>query len=189
MVLETQLAIMEASAHDRRIDPCLTERDMIAAPHDLYIAALESDATSLMKRLGFDDRLGRKRLADVISDLYITELMVIVQLVRWHEIGLVKPYELDVPHPEVLMGDLRQRIARSPREYVASDVLLRALGVMMAWWSENTVTTAWRSVKAHVQIDVPADGIVDAIADFLWDVRDALSATASCGDHERQVQL
>ena len=188
MVLEIQLAIMQASIHDRRIDPCLTERDMITAPHDLYAAALESDATSLMKRLGFDDRLGKKRLTDVVSDLYITELMVIVQLVRWHEIGLVKPYELDVPHPELLMRDLRRRIALSPRAYVASDVLLRTLGVMMGWWSENTVTAAWRSVKAHVRIDAPADEIVDAIADFLWDIRDVLSATASCGGHNRKGQ-
>lgn len=179
---------MEPSESNRWIDASLTEREMVAASDKLYAVALQSDAVALMKRLGFDDRFGRKRLADLINDLYITELMVIVQLVRWHEIGLVKPYELNVPHPQVLMVDLRQRIALSPREYVASNVLLRALGAMMAWWSENTVTTAWRSVKAHVQIDVPADGIVDAIADFLWDVRDVLSANASCGDLNRQVQ-
>lgn len=161
---------------------------MIAVPQDLYAAALESDATSLMKRLRFDERFGQKWLADFVSDLYITELMVIVQLVRWHEIGLVKPYELDVPHPAVLIGDLRRRISLSPREYVASGVLLRTLGVMMAWWSENTVTTAWRSVKAHVRIDAPANELVDAIADFLWDVRDVLSATGSCAGHNKQVQ-
>jgi hypothetical protein len=85
----------------------------------LYIAALTSDATTLMRRVGFNDRIGRKRLCDLISDLYTTELMAIVQLVRWYEIGLVKPGEIDVPHPVVRMTDLRRRIATSPREYVA----------------------------------------------------------------------
>lgn len=163
---------------------------MIATPSlDLYIAALESDATTLMQRIGFDDRIGRKRIADLINDLYLTELMVIVQLVRWYEIGLLKPYEIDVPHPAVLMIDLRRRIAASPKTYAASPVLLQTLGQMMTWWSENTITTAWRSVKAHVQLaDEPAIGLCDALADFLWEVRDALTATASNAKQMNEVQ-
>jgi hypothetical protein len=80
-----------------------------------YIAALTSDATTLMRRVGFNDRIGRKRLCDLISDLYTTELMAIVQLVRWYESGLVKPGEIDVPHPVVRMTDLRRRIATRVR--------------------------------------------------------------------------
>lgn len=155
---------------------------------DLYIAALTSDATTLMRRLGFDDRIGRKRLCDLISDLYTTELMVVVQLVRWYEIGLLKPYELDVPHPAVLMTDLRRRIAMSPREYVASSVLLRSLGLMMAWWCENTVTTAWRSVKTHVRVVDPPDDLCDTVADFLWELRDVLVAATGQIKANKEVQ-
>ena len=47
--------------------PRLKERDMNATNDamDLYVAALTSDATTLMRRLGFDDRIGRKRLCDL----------------------------------------------------------------------------------------------------------------------------
>ncbi len=190
MVFETPLGTMEASELDRRIDTSLKERDMIATPSlDLYIAALESDATTLMRRIGFDDRIGRKRIADLIDDMYLTELMVIVQLVRWYEIGLLKPEEIDVQHPTVLMIDLRRRIAASPKTYVVSPVLLDTLGQMMAWWSKNTITSAWRSVKAHVRLaDEPASGLCNALAEFLWQVRDVLVATGSNPNQINEVQ-
>ena len=146
---------------------------------DLYTAALESDAAMLMQRLGFDDRFGRKRLDDLVDDRYQTELMVIVQLVRWHEIGLVKPYEIDVPHPTVLMVDLRRRIAASPKDYVPSFIMQGTIGRMIRWWAENTVTSSWRTVRAHVRLPEPTDGLCDALADFIWDVRDVLTATGS----------
>lgn len=170
--------------------PRLKERDMNATNDamDLYVAALTSDATTLMRRLGFDDRIGRKRLCDLISDLYTTELMVIVQLVRWYEIGVLKPYERDVPHPAVLMTDLRRRVAMSPKEYVASSELLRSLGRMMAWWSENTVTTAWRSVKTHVRVAGPPDHLCDTVADFLWELRDVLVAATGQNTESKEVQ-
>lgn len=60
---------------------------------DLYALALRSDATTLMQRVGFDDRIGRKRIFDLIDECYEIDLMVVVQLVRWYEIGLVKPGE------------------------------------------------------------------------------------------------
>lgn len=65
-----------------------------------------------MQRVGFDDRIGRKRIFDLIDRCYEIDLMVVVQLVRWYEIGLVKPGEIDVPHPAMLMIDLGRRRAR-----------------------------------------------------------------------------
>ena len=144
----------------------------------------ESDTAVCSRKNGASGRLqkfGFRRL-------YTTELMVIVQLVRWYEIGLLKPYELDVPHPAVLMTDLRRRVAMSPKEYVASSELLRSLGRMMAWWSENTVTTAWRSVKTHVRVADPPDHLCDTVADFLWELRDVLVAATGQNTESKEVQ-
>jgi len=116
---------------------------MIATPSlELYAAALHSDATTLMRRVGFDDRIGRKRFADLINETYLIELKVIVQLVRWYEIGLIEPGEIDVPHPTLLMIDLRRRIQASPNKHVSSFIMDGTLERMVAWWSTNTITTA-----------------------------------------------
>ena len=101
---------------------------------------------------------------------------------------MLKPYELDAPHPAVLMTDLRRRVAMSPREYVASSELLRSLGRMMTWWSENTITTAWRSVKTHVRVAEPPDDLCDTVADFLWEVRDVLAAATGQTKESKEVQ-
>lgn len=142
---------------------------------DLYAVALRSDATTLMQRVGFDDRIGRKRIFDLIDGLYEIDLMVVVQLVRWYEIGLVKPGEIDVPHPAMLMIDLRRRIAASPDVYKPSFIMEGTIERMIAWWTANTITASWRSVKAHVRVaDEPVNALCDALADFLWEIRDAL---------------
>ncbi len=163
---------------------------MIATPSlDLYAAALHSDATTLMRRVGFDDRIGRKRFADLIDETYLIELKVIVQLVRWYEIGLVTPGEIDVPHPALLMIDLRRRIQASPNKHVSSFVMDGTLERMVAWWSTNTITTAWRSAKVHVRVaDEPADALCDAVADFLWDVREVLLANSGKAIQKKEVQ-
>jgi hypothetical protein len=157
---------------------------------DLYAAALRYDADVLMKRLGFDQRFGRKRLASLIDDAYLTEMKVIVQLVRWHEIGLVKPYEIDVPHPALLMIDLRRRIAVSPKDYVPSFIMEGTIQRMITWWSENTITSAWRSVKAHVRVaESPTEGMCDALAEFLWELRDTLTVATSGGVQKDEVEV
>lgn len=84
MVLETRLGTMESLAEARWIDTCLKEWDMTTTDSfDLYALALRSDATTLMQRVGFDDRIGRKRIFDLIDECYEIDLMVVVQLVRW----------------------------------------------------------------------------------------------------------
>lgn len=140
-----------------------------------YCTALATDAEALMKRLGFDDRFGRKRLHQLVAEPYLFELKVIVQLVRWHEIGLVAPHEIDLPHPALLMIDLCRRIAESPTTHVPSWIMDGTIARMVAWWQQNTVTSSWRSVKAHVRVADAADDIADALADFLWDTRSMLS--------------
>ena len=157
---------------------------------DLYAAALRYDADVLMKRLGFDQRFGRKRLASLIDDAYLTEMKVIVQLVRWHEIGLVKPYEIDVPHPVLLMIDLRRRIAASPKDYVPSFIMEGTIQRMITWWSENTITSAWRSAKTHVRVtESPTEGMCDALAEFLWELRDTLTVATSGGVQKDEVEV
>lgn len=61
-----------------------------------YKTALETDAEIQLKRLGFDDKFGRKRLNDLIHEAYVLELMAIAQMTRWFEIELVTPHELNV---------------------------------------------------------------------------------------------
>jgi hypothetical protein len=139
-----------------------------------FKTAIEVDGEVGLKRLGFDDRFGRKRLHDLIHEAYVLELMVIAQVVRWYEIGLTSPQELTVVHPTLLMIDLRKRIAASPQEHVRSDMMDYTLCRMWSWWKEHTVTSAWRSLKAHVRVaDTPHD-LADALADFIWDARGLL---------------
>lgn len=163
---------------------------MIATPSlELYAAALHSDATAVMQREGFADRIGRKRFVDLIDETYLVELKVIVQLVRWYEIGLVKPGEIDVPHPALLMIDLRRRIQAWPNKHVSSYIMDGTFERMVAWWCANTITTAWRSAKIHVRVtDEPADALCDAVADFLWDVREALLSNSSEAVQKKEVQ-
>lgn len=139
-----------------------------------FKAAVEADADVELKRLGFDDRFGRKRLQDLIHEAYVLELMVIAQMVRWYEIRLVSPQELTVVHPTVLMIDLRQRIAASPQEHIRSEMMDYTLCRMWSWWKQNTLTTAWRSLKAHVRVAHSSDDLADALADFIWDARGLL---------------
>lgn len=154
---------------------------------ELYVAALQSDATTLMQRVGFDDRVGRQRLLDLIDGRYRFELMVIVQLVRWYEIGLAKPGEIDVPPPELLMSDLRRRIAASPNKHVSSFIMNGTFQRMVAWWTENTITTAWRSVKVHVRASGTTNDLCDAVADFLWEARNVLTVGNSRGNRQKEV--
>ncbi|MFM7135832.1 MAG: hypothetical protein ACKO1M_02010 [Planctomycetota bacterium] len=146
-----------------------------------FKAAIEADAEVQLRRLGFDDRIGRKRLLDLVHEAYVLELMTIAQMVRWFEIGLVTPQELNVVHPTTLMIDLRQRIAASPSEHVRSPAMGYTLGRMMTWWQHNTVTSAWRSLKAHVRVTETSTDLADALADFLWNVRDMLSTSSDGG--------
>jgi len=146
-----------------------------------FKAAIEADAEVEFKRLGFDDRFGRKRLSDLIHEAYVLELMVIAQMVRWFEIGLVSPQELNVVHPTTLMIDLRRRIASSPHEHVRSSAMDFTLGRMMSWWQQHTVTSAWRSLKTHIRVGESSSDLADALADFLWSVRDDLAATTDGG--------
>ena len=123
---------------------------MIATPSlDLYAAALHSDATTLMQRVGFDDRIGQKRFADLIDETYLIELKVIVQLVRWYAIGLVTPVEIDVPHPALLMFDLRRRIQASPNKHVSSFVMDGTLERMVAWTRHTTIRAPRRVAGAR----------------------------------------
>jgi hypothetical protein len=139
-----------------------------------FKTALAADADIQFKQLGFDDRFGRKRLADLIHEAYVLELRIIAQMVRWFEIGLVTPEELNVVHPTTLMIDLRQRIATSPREHICSPAMDYTLSRMWSWWKEHTVTSAWRSLKAHVRVGDGSHDLADALADFLWDARDLI---------------
>ena len=149
-----------------------------------YLTALATDADTLMKRLGFDDRFGRKRLHQLVAERYLFELKVVVQFVRWHEIGLIAPHEIDLPHPALLMVDLRKRIAASPTTHVSSLIMEGTITRMVAWWQQNTVTSSWRSVKAHVRVADGADDIADAIADFLWDTRSMLAHSTDVTSHD-----
>ncbi len=139
-----------------------------------FKTALETDAEIQLKRLGFDDTFGRKRLHHLIHEAYVLELMVIAQMTRWFEIGLVTPHELDLAHPTALMIDLRCRIAASPKDYIRSPAMDYTLVRMMTWWQHHTVTSAWRSLKAHVRATETPTDLADALADFLWNVREIL---------------
>lgn len=143
-----------------------------------FKAAIETDAEIQLKRLGFDDKFGRKRLHHLVHEAYVLELMTIAQMTRWFEIGLVTPQELGVVHPTTLMIDLRARIAASPTEHVRSTAMDYTLVRMMAWWQQHTVTSAWRSVKAHVRVTQTSTDLADALADFLWNVRGILDVPA-----------
>jgi hypothetical protein len=146
-----------------------------------FKAAIEADAEAQLSRLGFDDKFGRKRLPDLVHEAYVLELMTISQMVRWFEIGLVTPQELNVVHPATLMIDLRRRIASSPTEHVRSPAMDCTLGRMMTWWQHHTVTSAWRSLKAHVRVTETSTDVAEVLADFLWNVRGILG-TATDGD-------
>jgi hypothetical protein len=147
------------------------QKPLSAADLD-FKAAIETDAEVQFTRLGFDDKFGRQRLADLIHEAYVLELMAIAQMVRWFEIGLVMPGELNVVHPTALMIDLRQRIAASPQEHVRSAAMDYTLGRMVNWWKQHTVTSAWRSLKAHVRVSDQSSDLADALADFIWAARD-----------------
>jgi hypothetical protein len=99
-------------------------------------------------------------------------------MTRWFEIGLVTPRELNVWHPTALMIDLRCRIAASPKEYIRSPAMDYTLVRMMTWWQNHTVTSAWRSLKAHVRVTETSSDLADALADFLWNVRGILHTPA-----------
>jgi hypothetical protein len=148
-----------------------------------FKTAIEADAEVQLKRLGFDDKFGRKRLHHLIHEAYVLELMTISQMVRWFEIGLVTPQELNVVHPTTLMIDLRRRIAASPKEHVRSPAMDYTLVRMMTWWQHHTVTSAWRSLKTHVRVTETSTDLADALADFLWNVRGILG-TANDGDSQ-----
>lgn len=143
-----------------------------------FKAAIEADAEVQLKRLGFDDKFGRKRLHQLVHEAYVLELMTIAQMTRWFEIGLVTPQELGVVHPTTLMIDLRARIAASPTEHVRSSAMDYTLGRMMTWWQHHTVTSAWRSLKAHVRATETSTDLADTLADFLWNVRGILGTPA-----------
>jgi hypothetical protein len=104
--------------------------------------------------------------------------MTIAQMARWYEIGLVTPQELNVVHPTTLMIDLRRRIATSPNEHIRSPAMDYTLGRMITWWQRHTVTSAWRSLKAHVRVTETSTDLADALADFLWNVRGVLGTPA-----------
>ena len=72
------------------------------------------------------------------------------------------------------MIDLRRRIAASPTEHVPSPAMDYTLVRMMTWWEQHTVTSAWRSLKAHVRVNHTSSDLADALADFLWNVRGIL---------------
>jgi hypothetical protein len=143
-----------------------------------FKAAIEADAAVQLKRLGFDDKFGRKRLHQLVHEAYVLELMTIAQMARWYEIGLVTPQELNVVHPTTLMIDLRRRIATSPNEHIHSPAMDYTLGRMITWWQRHTVTSAWRSLKAHVRVTETSTDLADALADFLWNVRGVLGTPA-----------
>jgi len=146
---------------------------LTAALADFH-AAIEADAEVELKRLGFDEKFGRKRLADLVHEGYILELMTIAQMARWYEIGLVTPQELNVAHPTALMIDLRRRIAASPKEHIRSSAMDYTLVRMMTWWQHHTITSAWRSLRAHVRATEPSHDLADAVADFIWNARSLL---------------
>lgn len=146
---------------------------LTAALADFH-AAIEADAEVELKRLGFDEKFGRKRLADLVHEGYILELMTIAQMARWYEIGLVTPQELNVAHPTALMIDLRRRIAASPKEHIRSSAMDYTLVRMMTWWQHHTITSAWRSLRAHVRVTEPSHDLADAVADFIWNARSLL---------------
>ena len=150
---------------------------LTAADFD-FKAAIEADAEVQLKRLGFDDKFGRKRLHQLVHEAYVLELMTIAQMARWYEIGLVTPQELNVLHPTTLMIDLRRRIATSPNEHIRSPAMDYTLGQMITWWQRHTVTSAWRSLKAHVRVTETSTDLADALADFLWNVRGVLGTPA-----------
>ena len=140
-----------------------------------YSTALAADSKTLLNRLGFDDNW----LEDCIASRYLFELKAIVQMVRWYEIGLLIPYELNLPYPQLLMIDLRKRIAASPATHVASLVMDDTIIRMRTWWKQHTITSSWQSVQAHVRMSNPPQDLADAFADFLWDTREILTNTPS----------
>jgi hypothetical protein len=148
-----------------------------------FLAALEADASTQLRRLEFDDRVGRTRLLKFIHEAYTLELMLIAQMSRWYEIGLVTPQELAVSCPVALMIDLRARIQASPNVYAGSPAMAYTLTRMMDWWQANTIASSWRSLKAHVRVQQTPDDLANELADFLWSVREMLGAS-TLGDHK-----
>jgi hypothetical protein len=45
---------------------------------------------------------------------------------------------------------------------------------MITWWQHHTVTSAWRSLKAHVRVNEHSTDLADALADFLWEIKQHL---------------
>lgn len=183
MVSEAWFGTIRVSALHRWIDCRLEERVMVATPAgDPYAAALVKDASAMIPRVGLGEPIGRSRLCDLIHDSFLVELLVVLQLVRWLEIRLMKPGDIDLPPIPLLMVDLRARIAASPRHYTPSFIMDGTRARMEAWWRRNTLVSSWRSVDAHFRIrgTTPPD-IGPALADLLWESRGVLSATTTRG--------
>ena len=138
----------------RQLPSALTAADLD------FKAAIEADADVQLQRLGFDDKFGRKRLQNLVHEAYVLELMTIAQMARWFEIGLV-----------------------TPQEHIISTAMDYTLGRMMTWWQHHTVTSAWRSLKAHVRVTENSTDLAEALADFLWNVRGILG-THTDGDQQ-----
>lgn len=181
LVSETWFGTIRVSALHRWIDFRLKERDMIAThPRDSYAAALVKDATAMIARVGLGTPIGRSRLCDMVHEYFLVELLVVLQFVRWLEIRLVKPGDIDLPPISLLMIDLRSRIAASPLRYTPSFMMNGTRARMEAWWRRNTLASAWRSVDGHFRVrGTPPVDIAAALADFLWESRGAPSATAN----------
>ena len=147
-----------------------------------FWAALEADSKAMFEMCGFEQTLHGVPIEEIISADYVTDLKLIVQMVRWYMIGLVSPQELAVYHPVALMEDLRSRMKRSRLQYLPSQAMEHTTAHMIAWWEQNTITSSWRTMKAHAQIgQCPAD-ITDALADFLWQFRDIITASVERSD-------
>lgn len=102
----------------------------------------------------------------------------------------MKPGEIDVPHPAMLMVDLRRRIAASPEEYKPSFIMEDTIERMIAWWTTNTITSSWRSVKAHVRVaEATVDALCNALADFLWEIRDVVPMRENKAMQKKEVRV
>jgi hypothetical protein len=93
----------------------------------------------------------------------------------------VSPQELNVYHPNLLLDDLRERITRSPLYHLPSPMMEHTKERMCSWWQQHTVTSAWRNLQAHVCIHEGDEALAEAVADFMWSVRDVLTNQTSEG--------
>jgi hypothetical protein len=191
LLAKTHLEKMAAYCLPRWITAGLKGGDMVRrtpavipstpSPENDFQLALQADSEVMFDLCGFGQMFNGLPLDHLLATEYLTELKTAVQIVRWYMIGLVSPQELNVYHPNLLLDDLRERITRSPLYHLPSPMMEHTKERMRSWWQQHTVTSAWRNLQAHVRIHDGSEALAEAVADFMWSVRDVLTNQSTEG--------